>query len=271
MSVTIRTKRTNTPGSTPSNLELGELAVNIPDKKIWIGDGAQSVLIADYGAATNQYYDGYGINIKTNNKIDLDLTRVTIADTIAQKADKIPFLDVSEGTTELITVQNLFRNAMIYGLSTASFTLGETPDEFLTIGVQDNNPNAFKIETLQNEGSIPQKNTIFKIDTEGSGARIVLSGTSVFIQPSDELNIGTISVDTNIISQIVNFSNLTEMNLETGVLSVSNITASTNNTVYITGNLVVSGYVETDVGVRGGTDEELEYLGDNMIMDGGTF
>ena len=271
MSTVLRTKRSTTPNQTPSSLQLGELAVNIPDKKIWIGDGAQSVLIADYNASTNEYFDGYGINIDTDNTIDLDLSRVTIADTIAQKADKIPFLDVSEGTTELITVQNLFRNAMIYGLSTTAFVDAQTPNEFLTIALQDNNPNAFKIETLQNEGSIQQKTSIFKIDTEGSGARILLNGTSVTIQPSDELNIGTISTDTNIISQIVNFSNLTEMNLGTGVLSVSNITASTNNTVYITGNLVVSGYVETDVGVRGGTDAELEYLGENMVMDGGAY
>jgi hypothetical protein len=271
MSTVLRTKRSTTPSQVPSSLQLGELAVNIPDKKIWIGDGAQSVLIADYNSATNEYEDGYGINVDTNNSINLDLTRVTTLDTIAQKADRIPFLDVSQGSTELITVQNLFRNAMIYGLSTSPYAPGVTDDEYLTIAVQDNNPNAFRIATLQNEGNIQQKNSIFKIDTEGTSARILLGGTSVSIEPSVELNIGTITTDINIISQIVNCSNLTEMNLGTGVLSVSNISAATNNTVYITGNLIVSGYVETDVGVRGGTDAELEYLGENMVMDGGSY
>jgi hypothetical protein len=61
------------------------------------------------------------------------------------------------------------------------------------------------------------------------------------------------------------------MNLNGGELTgINKLTASDQN-IYIQGNLIVSGYVETDVGVRGGTDAELEYLGENMIMDGGTF
>lgn len=34
----IRVKRSIIPGEIPSNLDLGELAVNIPDKRIWIGN-----------------------------------------------------------------------------------------------------------------------------------------------------------------------------------------------------------------------------------------
>jgi hypothetical protein len=41
--------------------------------------------------------------------------------------------------------------------------------------------------------------------------------------------------------------------------------------VHITGNLIVSGFIETDTGIKGGTDTEVEYLGLGMDLDGGTF
>lgn len=41
--------------------------------------------------------------------------------------------------------------------------------------------------------------------------------------------------------------------------------------IHIDGNLIVSGYVETDTGLRGGTDSELEYLGNGMLMDCGEY
>jgi hypothetical protein len=41
--------------------------------------------------------------------------------------------------------------------------------------------------------------------------------------------------------------------------------------IHIDGNLIVSGYVETDTGIRGGTDEDLEYLGNGMLMDCGEY
>lgn len=43
------------------------------------------------------------------------------------------------------------------------------------------------------------------------------------------------------------------------------------NNIHIEGNLIVSGYIETDTGIKGGTDGELEYLGDGMSLDGGSY
>ncbi len=50
--VKIKIKRSLTPGNTPENLELGELAINIPDKKIYIGDNSTdgNALIVDGNA-----------------------------------------------------------------------------------------------------------------------------------------------------------------------------------------------------------------------------
>ena len=41
--------------------------------------------------------------------------------------------------------------------------------------------------------------------------------------------------------------------------------------IHIDGNLIISGYLETDTGIRGGTDEALEYLGNGMLMDCGEY
>jgi hypothetical protein len=153
MSIILRTKRSTTAGVTPTGLELGEIAVNIPDKKIWIGDGTASpALIADYNAAAGQYYAANGIAIDGSNNISLDLSAV------------------------------------------------DEPE--------------------------------------------------------------------------VNFTVANEMNFQSGNATISGvrgIVADSDGNIYITGNLIVSGYLETDVGLRGGTDAEKEYLGEGMVMDGGTF
>jgi hypothetical protein len=292
MSTVLRTKRSTTQNQAPSSLELGELAVNIPDKKIWIGDASGTpVLISQYSTGQT-YYEGLGINIDGNNVISIDpgkglsvdtnnginldlsvgLTTVDPIVTTLDKYDKVPFLEYSDGQTKLISASKFLQVGLSTALSAATYNPNDpSTDERTTVAIQDNNSNAFVIKTLQNSGNVVEKNGIFKIDTEGTSARILISGTSVALQPTDELNLGTITVPINVISQQINFSNLVEMNLNGGELTgVNQLTASGQN-IYIQGNLIVSGYVETDVGVRGGTDAELEYLGENMIMDGGTF
>jgi hypothetical protein len=41
--------------------------------------------------------------------------------------------------------------------------------------------------------------------------------------------------------------------------------------IHIDANVIISGYLETDTGIRGGTDEPLEYLGRGMLMDCGEY
>lgn len=47
-------------------------------------------------------------------------------------------------------------------------------------------------------------------------------------------------------------------------------TIDSGGNIHIAGNLIVSGYIETDTGIRGNTDNELEYIA-GMDMDGGTY
>lgn len=271
MSTTLRTKRSNTSGTIPSSLQLGELAVNIPDKKIWIGDGTQSVLISDYNIASNTYSEGPGINVSTNNTISLDLYNGLTTIESVDKYDKVPFLEHTDNQTKLVSV----RQFLNYGLSTSLSTdvYNGTNDQRVTIAIQDNNPDSFRIETLQNNTGVKQ--SIIKIDTESSGAITSLAGSSIKIQPTSELILGCsdITSPTIMTTQQLDMTNLMTLNMggNTNINGLRTITAGSSGNLYIEGNLIVSGYLETDVGLRGGTDAEREYLGEGMVMDGGTF
>ena len=54
MSVVIKPKRTATQSRVPttSDLEDGEMAVNITDRKVYVGNGNQVVKVAEVGGAT---------------------------------------------------------------------------------------------------------------------------------------------------------------------------------------------------------------------------
>lgn len=54
MASVIKIKRSTTPGSTPGSLVAGEIAVNIPDRKLFVGDGSTIYTIGDqYLAVAN--------------------------------------------------------------------------------------------------------------------------------------------------------------------------------------------------------------------------
>lgn len=41
--------------------------------------------------------------------------------------------------------------------------------------------------------------------------------------------------------------------------------------IHINGNLIVSGYIQTDIGIQGNTNDAPEYLGSGMLMDCGQY
>jgi len=220
------------------------------------------------------YYDGYGIDVDTQNNINLNLNTVTITDTSVSKSDKIVFLDVSSGTTEAITVHNF----MIYGLGTTLSTQiydnsDPSTDEKVTIAIQDNNPDAFTIQTLQNAGG--DKLNIIQIDTSVvGGSALSLRSTDLVIEPSNSLSLGSITSTISIIPTTLTLTNANNISFSVGDGSIDGLTeivAGTGDTVYIQGNIVVSGYIETSTGVKGSDDTDLEYLGTGMILDGGSY
>ena len=281
----LQIKRSTTALTVPDNgsLALGELAVNITDKKMWIGTGGEEdapVLLLDYDAMIgggSTLYSGDGISIDTNDQINLDLgsgslPTVSALVTNLDKYDKIPYLEYSDGQTKLISASKFLQVGLATALSGAVYdALDPTTDERTTVAIQDRNPNAFIIQTLQN--ATGDKATIFKIDTEGEFTSVVdIGGTTVNINPTTSITLGV--ADLTINSNNISIVNATEMSFNIGEAEISGITqltAGTGNTIYINGNLVVSGFIETDTGIRGGTDADLEYLGQGMVLDGGEY
>lgn len=74
----IRVKRSLVPGEIPSGLDLGELAVNIPDKAIYIGNkNGEPVLINAGEGGTGIYNAGSGITISASNEISFNPSTVS--------------------------------------------------------------------------------------------------------------------------------------------------------------------------------------------------
>lgn len=279
----LKLKRSTTPGVTPDvgTLALGEVAINIADRKVWVGTGGEvdaPVLISDYygslGGGGSSYSEGSGININSNNEIQLDLSNGLTTEASIDKYDKVPFLDMTSGGspigTKLVSAQKFLSVGLSTSLSTAVYE--PSLDERLTIAVQDGNPNAFSIKTLQN--GTGAKSDILKIDTDViDGARTSIGGTELRLEPTSETIIGIAPLTIN--SYSLTMANVTSLTFgyNSSVSGIGSITPSsgTGNTLYIQGNLVVTGYIETDTGIRGNTNDDNEYLGIGMTLDGGEY
>ena len=80
MASTIKIQRSETPGSTPSTLELGELAVNIPDRRLWVGNTSLSpILISSNSVLSLTDEDGDTL-VQVEEAIDDDTFRIDVGD-----------------------------------------------------------------------------------------------------------------------------------------------------------------------------------------------
>lgn len=70
----IRVKRSLVPNEVPSRLDLGELAVNIPDKKIYVGNqfGNPVLMSGSGGGGSGIYSAGAGITISGSDEISFN-------------------------------------------------------------------------------------------------------------------------------------------------------------------------------------------------------
>jgi hypothetical protein len=281
----LKLKRSTTTGITPDvgSLALGEVAINIPDRKIWVGTGGETdaaVLISDYygsiGGDGSTYTEGTGINITTNNQIQLDLSNGVPTSLTTDKYDKLLMLDLTSGGspvgTKLVSTLNFLNYGLSTSLSTDAWDGNPANDERTTIAVQDQNPNAFTIKTLQNASG--SKLHIFKIDTTIlGGANTTIGGTEFRVDSTDSIVLGLAPLTIN--SYNVNMANVTNItfgnNSEISGIGTLVPSSVTGNTLYIEGNLVVSGFIETDTGIRGNTNDDNEYLGAGMTLDGGEY
>jgi len=105
---------------------------------------------------------------------------------------------------------------------------------------------------------------------EGSSGAIFNTPTSItFAQSATTLSMGATSGSARIRNPTLRVGNTDgTIVANNGALTLS---GGASGAIYITGNLIVSGYIETDTGIRGNTDTPEEYLGIGMELDGGTY
>ena len=137
--------------------------------------------------------------------------------------------------------------------------------------------NSYSVGEVTYPATIKSANSFASIfDTNVTD--ISIGGASELIEIGDQTTDGTTSTviygDLTVTGDQVNLTNATQINAPNGNLilnGIKGIVADSSGNIYITGNLIVSGYLQTDVGLQGGPDAEKEYVGEGMVMDGGTF
>ena len=246
--VKIKIKRSLIPGTIPGILSLGELAINIPDKKIYIGDDSTdgNALIFDGMSASNaiNVYGKNGISVDTDGGISLDLHAGSFSTQTISKSDKIPYLDFESNATKFTNVQLFMTQSFANNLSTGTYdTVG---DQRIAFAIQDGNPDSFEIKTLQN--GTGEKSAIIKIDTSiVGGSRLDLGSTTLTIAPSDELALQCLSGQMTVNTPTVQFqtNNLNFTSEDTTVYGINILEAGPSGNISVDGNLIVSGYIET--------------------------
>ena len=246
--VKIKIKRSLIPGTIPGILSLGELAINIPDKKIYIGDDSTdgNALIFDGMSASNaiNVYGKNGISVDTDGGISLDLHAGSFSTQTISKSDKIPYLDFESNATKFTNVQLFMTQSFANNLSTGTYdTVG---DQRIAFAIQDGNPDSFEIKTLQN--GTGEKSAIIKIDTSiVGGSRLDLGSTTLTIAPSDELALQCLSGQMTVNTPTVQFqtNNLNFTSEDTTVYGINVLEAGPSGNILVDGDLIISGYIET--------------------------
>jgi hypothetical protein len=307
--VTIKIKRSLTPGNVPADLELGEMAINIPDKKIYIGDNSTDniALIVD-GNATGGAGNPAGNNTEiqfNNNGAFGSSSKLTWQDsatcgsgctTSYLEFKNIAGIKLYEATGNGSNYISFLAQSSLSGDTHYRFPGAGTAGQLLSINSTSNGQctlswiTAFGVEQIEvtsflsltsstfNKVTITQPATAATL-TIGNNKTFTVNNTLSF-SGTDAASIafgtgGTVAYVTNKLSV---FANTTSTELAsiisdktgTGSLVFANNPVLTGD-IHITGNLIVSGYIETDTGIRGNTDTEEEYLGIGMELDGGTY
>jgi hypothetical protein len=161
--------------------------------------------------------------------------------------------------------------------STTNIAVGDVGPFTKIINIGTSNTSSVELfSALQiNIGSVYTSGTTINIlgdldKLQGSNGAIFNTPTNItFAQSATTLSMGATSGSASIRNPTLRVGNTNgTIVANNGTLTLS---GGASGNIYITGNLIVSGYIETDTGIRGGTDAELEYLGFGMALDGGTY
>ena len=250
----IRIKRSLISGETPSSLELGEIAANIPDGKLWIGKQDNTVLLLNEGEV---YSAGTSIEITPNNiinfkpqdgSIPVDKLKGT-TNGYLKYLDGNWFFDNnvigSGGGSGFINADLLF--SCIGGIDTNSdyFILGGNAFGNNWCGVEADLGESFSAGF----GIDISTDNEISVDLSQLGIVEYIGVGDVIISTDNEISVEFTSLSTSLIpdtdstydlgSSLINWDNVYCNNINTGDLNLSNEKLSGNSIDGSTGNWTI--------------------------------
>jgi hypothetical protein len=211
-------------------------------------------------------------------KLDLQTGATTDASYSMAKTDFLPFLQIQNGSsgptawatagfsgpTKLVSA-GIFINKILAYAGDTSVSIAGTCASSVRLGLGDGLTQAFNISAIGvTEGA---KTSLFNLNTDG-GDGLLEIGVPTNI--TGQLTVNN-TIDVNTISGVntINSSagNIT-IDASSGVTFTGPIRGST---IYLTGDLIVTGRIVTSTGIFGATANALTEPVSDMIMDGGSF
>ena len=246
MAATLKIKNSSTPTTAPSGLTAGEMAVNLADKKLYIGGTAgTNVIFLDSTSVVGTTAGSY-LSI-ANNIIKLDLQTGATANLAsnASKYDFMPILKIQNptgvsawnitgfsGPTQLISVPKLL-NSAFPSLSQYTDGINNFADPIL-MGLSDGLTQAFNLFTIGvTTGS---KASLFNLETDSGGGSLAIGVPTTIT--------GDLTVNNTIVVNTIN--SVTNINSNAG-----SITIDASSGVTFTGNISARNIVNSFNGATG--------------------
>jgi hypothetical protein len=177
MASVIKIKRSSTPGSVPSSLAAGEIAVNIPDRKFFVGDGSNIYRIGDQYLAVANAAATYQTKA---------VERAALANTnayIATKVNTTTFNSALANTNSFIKAQLANTNAYIATKVNSTTFNSYVSNTNIWIRNQLANTNSYiatKVSSTTFNAALA--NTNLSITNNYNTERAALANTNLFIR-----------------------------------------------------------------------------------------
>lgn len=275
MASVIKLKRSLTPGSVPASLQVGELALNIPDKKLFSSNGS---------SVFNVSGDRYDLTSSTH---DLGANIVLTVDNVALTDDAITFIggsgiDVSRNANGTISIATDGSDVTLGTNTTGNYVADITGGTDINVSGSGSETASVTIDlpgtiTANTTGSAAKLSTARTIQVSGdvAGSASFDGSGDINIAATVQPNSVELGTDTtgDYVSSVTGTAGEVEVvgtgegasvqvGLPDNVVIGNNLAVSGNTTV--TGNLTVDGGLEVN-GTLTYIDSTTVTIGDNML------
>jgi hypothetical protein len=256
MASIIKIKRNSTQGQTPSSLEVGEIAVNLFDRKLFVGNttGVTAIGGEDFRFTTSDPTAGTGAYLKLLGETVLSTNSVLL-----ESGDGISVTRQSNGTITFSGTDATTGSAGIASFSATNFDVssGAVSAKDITLNSDSGSAAATIGESFTISG------TANEIETSATGTTVTIG------LPDDVTVAGQLNVSENVVAtgngsfggtlDVTGATTLSTLDVS-GAVNLNDTTSSTDTT---TGALIVDGGVGVAENLNVGGD--LRVTGDTVI------